>query len=84
MLIGCCRSGEDGGEGVVSVQREGQEIPNRAENKQGNGGRVLEGHREGQGSVQCIQWRRRRRRRRPASNWDEEDPRFLQRQGPSR
>lgn len=83
MLIGCCRSGEDGGEGVVSVQREGQEIPNRAENKQGNGGRVLEGHREGQGSVQCIQWRRRRRRR-PASNWDEEDPRFLQRQGPSR
>lgn len=81
MLIGCCRSGEDGGEGVVSVQREGQEIPNRAENKQGNGGRVLEGHREGQGSVQCSQWRRRRP---AASNWDEEDPRFLQRQGPSR
>ncbi|KAK8580747.1 hypothetical protein V6N12_071000 [Hibiscus sabdariffa] len=40
------RRGENGGEGVVLLQPEGQEIPERAENKQSHGSRILESHRQ--------------------------------------
>ena len=70
----CFRYCKDGGERVVLLQLEGQEIPNRVEDKPGNRSRVLESHWQRQGSLQCFKW---------SPTWDEEDPCFLQGQSPT-
>lgn len=52
---------------MVFLLREGQEVPDGAENEQGNGGRLLESHRKRQGDIPGEIPRR-----------NEEDPRLLQ------
>ena len=75
VCCGWCREGEDGREGVVLLQPSGQEVPDGAEDEQGDGGRVLEGHRQGQRDLQLQDL---------LAPWDEEDARLLQRQSPQR
>ncbi|WVZ85951.1 hypothetical protein U9M48_032806 [Paspalum notatum var. saurae] len=50
--LGPAIAGEDGGEGVVLLLPQGPQVPDGAEDEQGHGGRVLEGHGQGQGHLQ--------------------------------
>lgn len=55
---------------MVLLQLEGQEVPNRVEDKQGDRSGVLEGNRERQGDLQLKDF---------VSGGDEENPSVLQR-----
>lgn len=63
------RESKDGGKGVVLLQPSGQEVSNRAEDKQGNRSWVLEGYWERQGDLQFKD---------KFTCWNEENPSFLQ------
>ena len=70
------RESEDGGEGMVLLLPEGQEVSDRDENEQSYRIRVLEGDGEGQGDLQGQKGK--------LPDWDEEDPGVLQRESSQR
>uniref|UniRef100_A0A0D9YU30 Uncharacterized protein n=1 Tax=Oryza glumipatula TaxID=40148 RepID=A0A0D9YU30_9ORYZ len=73
VYVCACSEGDDGGEGVVLLLREGPEVPDGAEDEQGDGVRVLEGDGEGPGDLQGE-----------GPRGHEKDARLLHREGPPR
>lgn len=72
----CCREVQDRdhpAERLVLLQPQGQEVSDRNPDEPGDGGRVLEGDRAGQGDIRQRQ-----------EDWNEEDSGFLQRPCSSR